>query len=81
MERGALSFGSAGLLFALSGYLAWRADRASDKTSQLFARGGRWDQTAAATERDGRLSSVLALVGAGGGLAITGVGVWVVAFD
>lgn len=79
--HGALSFGSAGLFFALSGYLAWRADRASDETSQLFARGGSWDQAAAATERDGRLSSILALVAAGGGLATTGVGVWVLAFD
>lgn len=77
----ALSFGSAGLLFAIAGYGAWRADRAAQRTSQLFARGGQWDDAAAATERDGRISSVLAWVAASGGLAATGVGVWVFAFD
>jgi len=76
-----VSFGSALALFGVSGYFAWRADRAADEVSNVFATRGTWSQALAERERQGIRDAQLGVASLIGGLVATGTGTVLWTFD
>lgn len=76
-----VSFGSAATLLGLSGYFAWRADRAAADVSSVFAERGTWSPALSERERDGKRSATLGVVSLIAGLAAAGTGTFLWTFD
>jgi hypothetical protein len=76
-----LSFGSAAVLLSLSGYFAWRSDRASERVTLAFDRGERWEGSAMASEREGTRDQTIAWTTLAGGVLAAGIGTWLIVFD
>ena len=67
---------AAAVLMSASGYFAWRAHAASDRTSEAFERGGTWTSADADNERTGVQCERLAIGTGVLGLAAGGIATW-----
>jgi hypothetical protein len=76
-----LSFGSALALFGVSGYFAWRADRAADQVSNVFVTRGTWNPELAERERQGIRDARISVASLIGGFVAAGTGTYLWTFD